>query len=280
MDHTGFRSPLHYLTAFVRWLFIGALIGLLCGFVGALFAIAVDKATSLHGTHNWLLYALPAAGLAIAGAYKLLRLPLSIGTDRIIATVRTQEKVPVQMAPAIFLSTVLTHLCGGSSGREGAALQLGGSIGAAVGDLTHPDPQADTRRIFELCGMAALFSALFGTPLTAAIFVLEIIEVGKFNDRALLPCVVSAVAANWMARIVGAPVEPFAIASGLAAVTPLSFVQAAGVGVACALTAILFCTAMHLGGSLQKKFVKNEFVRIAVGGALVVALTLLTGTRA
>ncbi|MDO4740498.1 MAG: chloride channel protein [Eubacteriales bacterium] len=279
MEKKQWREPVQYLAAFLRWAATGCVIGVLCGLVGAVFAIAVDKATALHAQHGWLLYALPAAGLIIAGLYRLLRLPLSIGTDKIIATVRTQEKVPVLMAPAIFCSTVLTHLCGGSSGREGAALQLGGSIGAYVGDLTHPDPQADTRRIFELCGMAALFSALFGTPVTAAVFVLEIIDVGKFNDRALLPCMLSAVVADLAARFVGAPLEPFAVAGGLAAVDALSIAQAAGLGAVCALVAVLFCVMMHLGGSVQKKLIKNDFARIAVGGALVIALTLLVGSR-
>jgi len=279
MKEARFSSPRRYMLALVRWLGTGLVIGLLCGVVGALFAIAVDKVTAVHAANNWLVYALPVGGVLIALLYKALHLPLSIGTDRIIETVRTQEKVPLQMAPAIFASTVLTHLCGGSSGREGAALQLGGSIGAAVSDMIHSKPRTDTRRIFELCGMAALFSALFGTPLTAAIFVLEIIEVGKFNDRALMPCVVSAVAANWIARVVGAPVEPFALAAGLASVTPASFVQAILVGVACALTAMLFCAAMHLGSGLQKKYLKNEYLRIAVGGVLVVLLTLAVGCR-
>jgi len=266
-----------YAAAFVRWLITGAVIGVLCGAVGALFAIAVDKAAALHGENNWLIYLLPVGGIAIAALYRLMKLPLSIGTDKIIASVRTQEKVPVLMAPAIFLSTVLTHLCGGSSGREGAALQLGGSIGAKVGDLIHP--KEDGRRIFELCGMAALFSALFGTPITAAIFVLEIIEVGKFNDRALMPCVISAVTANITARLIGAPVEPFAIASGLAEMSPVGLVQACGIGFACALTAMLFCAAMHIGAGLQKKWLKNDFARIAAGGAAVIVLTLLVGCR-
>lgn len=268
-----------YVAAFLRWTLTGVLIGLLCGLVGAIFAIAVDWATQVREAKGWLLYLLPLSGLLIVGLYKLFKLPPSIGTDRIIETVRTQEKIPIAMAPAIFISTVCTHLCGGSSGREGAALQLGGSIGAAVGNLTHPDPNADTRRIFELCGMAALFSALFGTPITAAIFVLEIIDVGRFNDRALLPCIISAVSANLMARFVGAPVEPFALAAGLLPVTPVSALQAAGVGIACALVSILFCAAMHISAKLQKRYLPNDFLRIAVGGSAVILLTLLVGVR-
>lgn len=271
------HASLMYLSAFLRWTVTGVLIGGLCGVVGGLFAMAVEGATHLRQHHEFLLYLLPLGGLAIAGLYRLLRLPLSLGTDEIITTVRTQGRVPVQMAPAIFLSTTLTHLLGGSAGREGAALQLGGSLGAAVGDLTHP--KADSRRIFELCGMAALFAALFGTPLTAAVFVLEIIEVGKFNHRALLPCVISAVTAALVARFIGAPEEPWHLASGLQAVSAVSALQALGVGVACALVAILFCTVMHFSIKHFRKLVKNDFLRILIGGVAVVALTLLVRTR-
>ncbi len=277
MIRKQFHASLQYVIAFLRWTVTGVLIGGLCGVVGGLFAMAVEGATHLRQHHEFLLYLLPLGGLAIAGLYRLLRLPLSLGTDEIITTVRTQGRVPVQMAPAIFLSTTLTHLLGGSAGREGAALQLGGSLGAAVGDLTHP--KADSRRIFELCGMAALFAALFGTPLTAAVFVLEIIEVGKFNHRALLPCVVSAVTAALVARFIGAPEEPWHLASGLQAVSAVSALQALGVGVACALVAILFCTVMHFSIKHFRKLVKNDFLRILIGGVAVVALTLLVRTR-
>ena len=273
------KNTLNYALTFLRWVLAAAIVGAVCGLAGALFAIGVEEATHLRQHNEWVIWLLPLGGLAIAGLYKLLKLPLSLGTDEIIKTVRTQGKVPLAMAPAIFLSTVLTHLLGGSAGREGAALQLGGSIGAALGDLTHPSREKDDRRIFELCGMAALFSALFGTPFTAAVFVLEIIEVGKFNHRAFLPCVVSAVTAKLTALAVGAPVEIFPLASQLVAVNTVSVLQSAGVGVACGLVAILFCVVMHFDNKLMKKWIPNGFVRIAVGGAAVIALTLLVGSQ-
>ena len=271
------RASIQYVIAFLRWTLTGVLIGGLCGLVGAVFAMAVEGATHLRQHHDFLLYLLPLGGLAIAGLYRLMKLPLSLGTDEIITTVRTQGRVPVLMAPAIFLSTTLTHLLGGSAGREGAALQLGGSLGAAVGDLTHP--KADSRRIFELCGMAALFAALFGTPLTAAIFVLEIIEVGRINYRAILPCMVSAVTAALVAKLVGAPEEPWFLASGLQAVDALSALQALGVGVACAVAAIIFCSAMHVCIKGFRYAVKNDFLRIALGGVVVVLMSLALGTQ-
>ena len=266
-----------YVAAFLRWTLVGLLIGAVCGAVGGLFAMAVEKATELRQEHGWLLYLLPVGGLLIAGMYRLMKLPLSLGTDEIITTCRTQGKVPVLMAPAIFISTALTHLLGGSAGREGAALQLGGSLGAAIGDLTHP--REDGRRIFELCGMAALFSALFGTPLTATVFVLEIIEVGKINNRAILPVLVAAISAKLMALFVGAPVELFPLGAGLQAVDAPALLKALALGVVCALVAILFCMTMHFAQKHMKKLIRNDFLRIALGGAAVILLTLLLGTR-
>ncbi|MBO5502186.1 MAG: chloride channel protein [Clostridia bacterium] len=269
----------NYAFRFLMWLLAACLIGCLCGVAGGLFAMAVEWATHFRGAHGWLLYLLPLGGLLIAALYRWMNLPSAIGTDRILETVRSQDRVPILLVPAIFASTVITHLLGGSAGREGAALQLGGTIGAAVGCITQPDPKKDDRRICELCGMAALFSALFGTPMTAAVFVLEIIEVGKFNTRGLLPCMVSSIAAFLMARLIGAPAEAFPLASGLAQVNALTALQTAGLGVIFAVMAILFCIVMHKSGKWLRRLLPNDFLRIALGGVAIIALSLLTGCR-
>ena len=270
----------HYAIAFIYWAIAAVIVGLVCGAVGALFAIAVHHATHLRGEFPWLLYLMPAGGLLITFMYRFFRLPISLGTDAIIKSVRTQEKVPILMAPAIFISTFVTHLLGGSAGREGAALQLGGSIAAKIGDWAHPHkPHDDDRRIYELCGMAALFSALFGTPLTAAIFVVEVVNVGEFNYRALLPCLISTLTAAITAKLVGAPEELFPLAAGLADAGALNLIRAAGMGVLCAVVAMLFCTVMHHSGSLFKKWIKNDHLRVVIGGIAVIALTFLVGCR-
>ena len=268
---------LRYLLTFLRWALTSAAIGALCGVAGGLFARCVGLSARLFGENGSLLYLLPAGGLAIVALYRLLRLPASIGTDAILQSVRTGEKVPVLLAPAIFLSTALTHLLGGSAGREGAALQLGGSLGAFAGDLLRP--RQDDRRIAELCGMAAVFSALFGTPFTAAVFVLEVVEVGAFNCRALMPCAFSAVTAKIVAGLVGAEAEAFPLAAGLVRCGTVELLRALALGALCAGVAVLFCFAMRLSHRYAKKLVSNDWLRAALGGALVVALTLLTGSR-
>ena len=270
------KEILYYTRAFVVWVLMSAAVGAVCGVIGGAFAITVEEATHLRQHTSWLPWLMPAAGLAIAGLYKLLKLPLTIGTDEIIRTVQTQDGVSLKMAPAIFLSTALTHLTGGSAGREGAALQLGGSIGVAMSRMLKP--LGDNRRIFQLCGMAALFSALFGTPLAATIFVIEIVEIGKINHRALLPCLISALTAKLVAVAIGAPAELFPLASGLAETSALTLLQSGGVGLCCGVVAILFCHAMHLSGRYLRKAIPNDFLRIALGGVVVALLAAVLGT--
>ena len=270
------KEIFYYIRAFAGWVLAAAAVGVVCGVVGGGFAIVVEQATHLRQHTSWLPFLMPVAGLAIAGLYALLKLPLTIGTDEIIKTVRTQEGVSIKMAPAIFISTALTHLTGGSAGREGAALQLGGSIGVAMSRLMKP--LGDNRRVFQLCGMAALFSALFGTPLAATIFVVEIIEIVRINHRALLPCLISALTAKLVAAAIGAPAEAFPLAGGLADTTWLTLLQSAGVGLCCGVVAVIFCQVMHLSGRYLRKAVPNDFLRIALGGAAVALLALLLGT--
>ena len=143
------------------------------------------------------------------------------------------------------------------------------------GGSSHPS----RRSIYELCGMAALFSALFGTPLTAAIFVIEVVNVGEFNYRAMLPCLISSLTAALTAKLVGAPEELFPLAAGLADAGALNLLRAAGMGVLCGLVAFIFCSVMHHSGSYAKKLIKNDYVRVIVGGAAIIALTLIIGSR-
>ena len=274
----------NYAITLLFWLTAALAVGAVCGVLGGLFAMAVEWATHARGEYAFLPWLMPLAGLVIAGLYWLLKLPLSIGTDEIIKTVRTQERVPLAMAPAIFLSTVLTHLTGGSAGREGAALQLGGSIGAGMARILPLEKagekaENDAVRIFQLCGMAALFSALFGTPLAATVFVVEIIEVGRINGRALLPCLISAIAAKLIALAIGAPAEVFPLAASLATAEPLPLLKTALLGIACALVAILFCTVMHRSSKLFRKWIPNDYLRVVTGAAAVILLALLVGTQ-
>lgn len=162
------RSAVKYLKTFLKWLFCAGAVGLICGAVGVSFHYMVDIATKLRAARSWLLYLLPAAGLFIVFLYRVLKMEDDGGTNHIFQAIRTGERVPLRMAPLIYIGTVLTHLCGGSAGKEGAALQIGGSVSAFFGGLFHFNEK--DMRIITLCGMSAVFSAIFGTPVTAALF--------------------------------------------------------------------------------------------------------------
>lgn len=188
-----------------RWLFLAGIAGVILGIFGGLFGNSITYVTAFRNAHPWMLYLLPAAGLAIVALYKLD--PYKTGTNRVLEGIQSDTYVPLRMAPLIVVSTILTHAFGGSAGREGAALQLGGSIGGTLGKWMKFDEY--DRKIMIMCGMSAGFSALFGTPLTATVFAMEVISVGIIQYAALVPCAVASLTAHQVAILVGSGGETF-----------------------------------------------------------------------
>ena len=261
-----------YAKTFIKWLICSAIIGITCGAVGTAFHYSVEYVTQFCSGHSWIIFLLPAAGLLIVFLYRAGGIKHDKGTNLVIGSIRNPEyNVPFRMAPLIFITTVITHLFGGSAGREGAALQIGGSLGASIGKLIKMDD--NDKHIMTLCGMSAVFAALFGTPVTAALFSVEVISIGILYYSALVPCILSA-------TISYAITEKFHI-------TPTYFILnqvpemslATGIrviilSVAAAVLSILFCMSMQVIGKTFKKYLKNQYLRILVGGVLLVLLTL------
>ncbi len=261
--------------ALAQWLVLAGLTGIACGLAGAAFTWCVAQATALRSAHPWLLFCMPVAGLIIVFSYRTAGMANDSGTNQIIASVRGRERPPLRLAPLIFLGSVLTHLTGGSAGREGAALQIGGSISAGLGRLLRLG-DLNTNTIIQ-CGMAGLFSALFGTPLTATVFSLEVVNVGQLRYAALFPCLLSALAANAIPRALGLPGEAYHL-SGVPELGPGSLLQCGALAVLAALISIAFCALMHESGHLYKRYIPNQYLRALAGAALVIALTLLEGS--
>ena len=269
------KNSAKYLLSFVKWLLISTVTGAVGGAVGAMFHLSVDKATEFRTENPWLVYLLPAAGIIIVFVYKLLRLDEGIGTNDILTAVRKKEKgVPPLLAPAIFISTAITHLCGGSAGREGAALQLGGSIAAAVGKIFKVGEKEFP--LVLMCGMAAVFSALFLTPLTAAFFAMEVISVGIIYYSALVPCLCASLIGYKISLLFGAVPLDYGII--IPEVHLFGCISVGALAAACAVLSIIFCIVMHGTGHLMAKYIKNPYIRIVSGGLLIIALTLVCGT--
>ncbi|MBQ4159867.1 MAG: chloride channel protein [Clostridia bacterium] len=273
---TNLKFSWDYLKAFIKWIFVAAVVGGIGGCIGSVFHIAIDYVTELRTEHSWILYLLPVGGLVIAAIYGIFKKKGKLDTNRVLEAVATEEKVPLVMAPLIFVSTVLTHLLGGSAGREGAALQLGGSIGYNVGKVFRLNQ--NDMHIIVMAGMSAVFAALFGTPLTAAVFALEVVCVGVMHYAALVPCVISAMVAFGIACMFGlSPVHFDGVV--LANIDALLLGKIVVIAVLCALVSILFCTAIHYCEHSMEKLFKNKYLRAFVGAVVIVLLTLLVGTR-
>ena len=260
-----------YAVTLLKWMVLGGVIGLVGGIIGALFHIGVDTATQARLAHPWVLYLMPVGGLAIVGLYRLTKTE-GKGTNDIIASVHFGEQVPGLLVPVIFVSTVITHLCGGSAGREGAALQIGGGIGYQAGRLLRLGEK--DLPLATLCGMSGVFAALFGTPLTATVFALEVISVGVLYYAGLVPCLTAALTGYLVSVLMGVPPTRFTVTvPGLEVRTMLLVMVLA---LLCAVVSILFCRGLHGVEHLLKRTLKNPYLRVAVGAAVLIGLTLLT----
>ena len=260
-----------YAVTLLKWMVLGGVIGLVGGIIGSLFHIGVDTATQARLAHPWVLYLMPVGGLAIVGLYRLTKTE-GKGTNDIIASVHFGEQVPGLLVPVIFVSTVITHLCGGSAGREGAALQIGGGIGYQAGRLLRLGEK--DLPLATLCGMSGVFAALFGTPLTATVFALEVISVGVLYYAGLVPCLTAALTGYLVSVLMGVPPTRFTVTvPGLEVRTMLLVIVLA---LLCAVVSILFCRGLHGVEHLLKRTLKNPYLRVAVGAAVLIGLTLLT----
>ena len=249
MAHIGL-----YVAALLKWMAVGALVGGVGGFVGAAFHLGVSYATAVRQAHPWILYLLPVGGVVIAGLYKLCRLE-GKGTNAVIESVHFGKSVPTLLVPLIFVATVITHLLGGSAGREGAALQIGGGIGYRTGTLL---------RLGEK-----------DLPL-ATVFALEVISVGVLYYAGLLPCITASLTGYYIATVMGVEPTRFTVAMPALSWPTLGLVTALAVG--CALVSILFCRGLHITERLAEQWLKNSFLRAAAGGLIIVLATLALGT--
>ncbi len=258
----------------VKWIVFGILLGILGGLLGSAFHISVDFVTEQREHNFWFLYLLPIGGLVIAAMYHRFRNHGNIDTKRVFQSVKEGKNVPLVMIPLIFFGTVITHAFGGSAGREGAALQLGGSMGYNVGQALRQKEEDKKRMV--MAGMSSVFSALFGTPFTAAIFSVEVTRQGKWKWNGLVPCVIASLVAFFVAQLCGvAPVRflmpEFTYNFHLIWQVLVFSVLSAGV-------CILFALALHKTEHFGKKLVKNPHLRAPIGGLIIIGLTLLVGT--
>lgn len=258
---------------YIIGIIVSLITGVVCGLCGVAFSKTLSFVTVFRQSHNFTVWFLAAGGLLSMFIYKICKIN-GAGTETVFETARHNEKLPTALPVAVFCGTALSHLFGASAGREGAALQIGGGVADTLGKVFKLDEE--THRITVMCGMAALFSALFGTPLAACVFVLEVIFT-KTCLFAVISVLFSSIVAYIIAILLNVSPERFVIGVipdfSVALVLKSALITLAGIAVA-----FVFCKGLHLGKKLFKKIFKNEYLRIAVGGLIITVLTLLLGT--
>lgn len=266
--------PKRYLISFCKWVLLGTLIGMLGGLIGAGFHHTLHGVTHLREHNNWLIFLLPLGGLMTIGLYRLLKLRNNRGTNEIIEATLEGRYVSRLVAPGIFTATAITHLFGGSAGREGAALQMGSSTASLLGRAMHLGKSE--RKVLTMSGMSAVFAGLFGTPLTACLFTMEFGSVGTIFTPALLPCYLAAFVASQLSSHLGVHAEGISL-EAMHALRFASVWKVLLLAVAISLLGVVMCQLFHKAEHWAQKYLPNPWIRISLGGAVILGMTLLVG---
>lgn len=250
------------------------IIAVLCGGVGALFSYTLNFANLAFAKFNFLVFLLPIGGLLTVWLFKVLKLD-GKNIHTVFSDVKNDGETPFLLSMAVFLGTALTQLFGGSAGKEGAALQIGSGISSPIAHRLGLRQQ--NHKALLLCGMAAVFSAVFTTPLTALAFGLEIVYISrKFYCKAVLPIFISSFGAYGIARLLGVHPERFSLGA-LPKFSVSVFLKSTLIVLICAACCIAFCLAIRGISILFKRIFKNAYLRIVAGGVLIILLTVLVG---
>ena len=268
------HHPEDYIKSFLKWALLGTLMGAIGGVLGAVFHHVLHFVTHVRSEHMWLIFLLPLGGLLSVALYRVLKLQGNRGTNEIIDATLDGHPVSPMVAPGIFLAAAITHLFGGSAGREGAALQLGGSTASLLARIFKL--KEEERTVMVMAGMSAVFAGLFGTPLTAALFCMEFESVGTLFTPALLPCYLAAFVASRVSGVLGVHAETYMLNTAFS-MTLGNFWQYLILAVLVSVLGITMCAVFHKAEHLAAHHLKNPYIRIAVGGAVVTVLTLLVG---
>lgn len=268
------HHPEKYWKIFLKWGLLGVLMGGIGGLLGTVFHYALHFVTDVRGEYPWLVFLLPVGGLLSIGIYRLFKLTDNRGTNEIIDAILNGESVRQEVAPAIFVSTAITHLFGGSAGREGAALQLGGSVASKLAQVLRLNE--NERTVLIMAGMSAVFAGLFGTPLTATFFCMEFASVGTIFSPALLPCYLAAFMASRVSAALGVHAETFFLNDTVAFTFTVNW-QALVLAVLVGVLGIGMCAFFHSAEHFAAREWPDRRTRILVGGAAIIVLTLLVG---
>ncbi|MBU2951353.1 voltage-gated chloride channel family protein [Tamlana agarivorans] len=259
-----------------KWVLICLVLGVIVGGVSAIFLISLEWATDYRESNQWIIWLLPIGGFIIGLSYHLYGNSVVKGNNLLLEEFHSPKKIiPFRMAPLVLFGTVVTHLFGGSAGREGTAVQIGGAIAdrfTKILKLSNRD-----RKILLIAGISAGFASVFGTPLAGGIFALEVLILGRLRLEAIIPSFLAAVFANYFCHIWNVSHTHYTITT-VAEMTPVNVLWCLLAGIIFGLVAMLFSKSTHFWGYLFGKFIKYPPLRPVVGGAILAVVIYFMGT--
>lgn len=260
-----------------KWTLLGGLVGVLAGTASAVFLISLGWATDFRVAHPALILLLPLGGLVVGWVYHRFAGTAAQGNNLVIEEVNAnQSQIPLRMAPLVLGGTVITHLFGGSAGREGTAIQMGASLADSARRVLRLTP--DDRRLMIMAGISGGFGSVFGTPAAGFVFGMEVQSVGRIRYEGMIPCLVAAVVGDLVTRALGVAHSHYPVLANVE-IDPLLVLKVAAAGVAFGLTSILFIELIHTIKRWQSRWVTYPPLRPVVGGIVVLGLVTLAGTQ-
>lgn len=269
----------------LRWTLIVIPVSILAGSLVALFLWLLDAATRFRFAHPWLLFFLPLAGIFIYYLYKYAGRNSEAGNNLIMDEIHEPGGgVPARMAPLVLITTVITHLFGGSAGREGTAVQMGGSAAQYVARKLKLS--GEDVKILLMTGIAAGFGAVFGTPVTGAIFAMEVLALGSISYKALLPCFIASVLSDivctgWGTKHTGYHIEIMQDLSARSCFFHFDFhllIIVILAGIFFGLASLFFVELSHSIKEYCNRYIKIKWLIPMIGGGTIIGLTYLLGT--
>lgn len=257
-----------------KWLAIAVIVGTLTGLASALFLVSLDWVTNFREKNTFLIYFLPLAGVAVAAMYHYFGQDVVKGNNQLIEEVEDpQNTIPLKMAPFVLIGTLLTHLFGGSAGREGTAVQMGGAIADQLSEIIKFSKA--NRRILIITGISGGFASVFGTPLAGAVFALEVLVIGQIRYEALVPALLSALIANYVCEVIPWVHHTHYVIGKIPDFNALTLVYAIVAGMIFGLASRGFSEGIHFTTSLFNRL-PHPLIKPLIGGAVIVAFFYFT----
>ncbi|WP_417873867.1 voltage-gated chloride channel family protein [Xanthomarina gelatinilytica] len=259
-----------------KWIFICLILGLIAGSISAFFLLSLDWATNWRESHLWIIWLLPVGGFIIGLSYHLYGNSVVKGNNLLLEEFHSPKKIiPFRMAPLVLFGTILTHFFGGSAGREGTAVQIGGAVADRFTKILKLSKR--DRKIVLIAGISAGFASVFGTPLAGGIFALEVLVLGRIRLDAIIPSFMAAVFANYFCEIWNVSHTHYHISS-VAEMNPINLLWALLAGIIFGLVAMLFSKSTHFWSNLFKNNIKYPPLRPVIGGTILAIAIYFGGT--